>query len=245
MNLKKLMQHKKAKDVIKIDADTWMVLENKGWYIWSRKKGRKTQKIQLTNKTDTTLLKLLYLLAPTLAGIKPASTISITSEEREGRLSLITWKSGKHSIMQRLHPLRYISLIKGENRELILFYNPESLKRLLEREDVKRFFNRIGYPTDSISNFLKAIRERCKLINSIPPESGVILGIPLKDVLGYMEQQQTKPTAIKGWRIYGNPQPSLEVYRSYKKIQRKAIELIKLTSIDQAIDTLNRTKISA
>jgi len=90
MNLKKLMQHKKAKDVIKIDADTWMVLENKGWYIWSRKKGRKTQKIQLTNKTDTTLLKLLYLLAPTLAGIKPTSTISITSEEREGRLSLIT-----------------------------------------------------------------------------------------------------------------------------------------------------------
>ncbi len=76
----------------------------------------------------------------------------------------------------------------------------------------------------------------------LPPEIGIVLGIPLKDVKGYMSLAKDSVGIVRGWKMYGNPNKSLKVYKLYKEAQQRTTELIiKRMPMAQVIDKL-RTK---
>jgi hypothetical protein len=59
-----------------------------------------------------------------------------------------------------------------------------------------------------------------------PPEIGVFLGIPLKDVKGFMGLNSLQHTKYGMWRIYGDPAVSekrMNEYRSARNMIRRRL----------------------
>ena len=238
MSIKELVQRNAAEDVIKVGPDTWMILSKEGWYLWDKAQCNAPKKVPISKDIDIPVLKLIYLLSPTLMGIKPATTITIIAWKEERSLNLNTWRKHKREIMDQLYPIKELALIKKENSELVLFYNPLPLKRLLAERDISTFYQHLKYPLDSLGAFLENLKERCKVSGALPPESGVVLGIPLRDVKGYMGISKDSLCTVRGWKMFGNPDKSLRVYRLYKEAQQRTTELIKKMPLTQVIDEL-------
>ncbi len=238
MSLKELVQRNAAEDVIKVGTDIWMIFSKREWYLCDKTQGNALKKVPISGDIDIPILKLIYLLSPTLMGIKPATTVTIIAWKEEKRLNLNTWRKHKREIMDQLHPIKELVLNRKENSELVLFYNPSSLERLLAERDTSTFYQYLGYPLDSLEAFLGDLKKRCKMSGTLPPEIGVVLGIPLKDVKGYMGLTKDSVGIVRGWKMYGNPDKSLKVYRLYKEAQQRTTELIKRMPMTQVIDKL-------
>jgi hypothetical protein len=96
------------------------------------------------------------------------------------------------------------------------------------------FFEELGYPQDvEPEDFLETVVKRWRAKGRIPHEIGLALGYPVKDVLGYMGLVPLPCTGICGWRIYGNPEPSLSKSLEYKKARDKAVSFLSMSSVQE------------
>ena len=83
---------------------------------------------------------------------------------------------------------------------------------------MKRFLQGCGYESGSIE-YVFEVLERRYAASGCPPEIGIFLGIPLKDVKGFMGLSSLENTKCGMWRVYGNPAASerrMDEYRSAK-----------------------------
>ena len=85
----------------------------------------------------------------------------------------------------------------------------------------------LDYQNDiSPEEFLEEIGRRWRNTGMIPHEIGIALGYPIKDVLGYMGLMPLQCTGTCGWRIYGDPLPSLHRGHQYRRARKQAITFI-------------------
>ena len=150
-------------------------------------------------------------LAPTILGSKPSTVLSFMDSTYQSTLAI--WRQQgcdalKHTLLQFL-PLRCCPTL-----ETVLFYRPDALERCIADCQHKCFLRELGYPVDqSLDECLALLCDRFR--HSCPHEIGVLLGIPLKDVLGFMEKTELKLTYRKEWCVYGNPDISLTAMQKF------------------------------
>lgn len=98
---------------------------------------------------------------------------------------------------------------RGLSRKIVI-YDPRAVQRDLSAVPGWAL-RRLGYPASvDAGEFFRRIRARWRMSGAIPHEIGFGLGYPCKDVLGFMGLVSLDQTAECGWRVYGNPRPSLE-----------------------------------
>jgi hypothetical protein len=233
-----MIKHSTAKDIIKVESNTWLIFAQEGWYLWDRTQGDNLKRIAASSNVESLLFKLLYLLSPTLMGIKPATTITITNRGEDKCLNLGTWRRHRAEIMAHIHPLKDLTLLSRNRNELVMFYNAPVIERLLAKREVYEFYKRLNYPLDSIEVFLKHLRERCESRGSLPAESGVILGIPLTDVKSYMGLTTEKKSLTKAWNMYGDPSRSLKIYNMHREAQQTTLKLLRRMPVPRVINEL-------
>jgi hypothetical protein len=88
----------------------------------------------------------------------------------------------------------------------------------LKKRSVKRFLQGCGYESGSIEYALEVLEHRYAA-SGCPPEIGIFLGIPLKDVMGFMGLSSLENTKCGMWRVYGDPAASerkMDEYRNAK-----------------------------
>ncbi|KYZ77983.1 hypothetical protein AXX12_00095 [Anaerosporomusa subterranea] len=150
-------------------------------------------------------------LAPTILGSKPATVLSFRDSAYQATLAI--WRQHgcevlKNTLVQFL-PLRY-----GPNLEIVLFYRIDVLEKCITDDLHICFLRELGYPVDEgVDKCLALLHERFS--HSCPHEVGVLLGIPLKDVLGFMDRTDLQLTCRKEWCVYGNPDASLAVMGNF------------------------------
>lgn len=71
--------------------------------------------------------------------------------------------------------------------------------------------------------FLAEVARRWQETGDIPHEIGLALGYPIKDVLGYMGVLPLPCTCCCGWRVYGDPAPSLDRSRAFVAARQQAL----------------------
>lgn len=71
--------------------------------------------------------------------------------------------------------------------------------------------------------FLAEVARRWQETGNIPHEIGLALGYPIKDVLGYMGVLPLPCTCCCGWRVYGDPAPSLDRSRAFVAARQQAL----------------------
>ena len=155
---------------------------------------------------------LLRQLAPTLLGSKSATVLSLQDTPCCNAFS--AWRANGPELLQH-GPLEHLVLRELPDRTIVLFYRSASLKRILRRRCNRDFFLRRGYPlTLGLDATLLHLQKRFTEL-SCPHEIGLLLGIPLKDVIGFMQLRCPLHDCPGPWKVYCHPEGSTRLMRRF------------------------------
>lgn len=158
-----------------------------------------------------------------LLGCKPACTITFSCQNPQ-KNTLFLWNEYKDSMFKNTR-LKYMELFKSSSHNLVLFYDESRLKVLFEDHELKMFLYSLGYNMDStVEEILYELKKR--FINSFPHEIGVFVGLPLKDVMGFMGINGLKLACRKGWNIYGDIESSICIWQQYEICRNTVIKML-------------------
>jgi Protein of unknown function (DUF3793) len=155
--------------------------------------------------------RIVRCTAATIAGRKPA-TLMNNYNDNGGLLD--AWDRYRADIFS-ISEIDYYELKRTDKNAIVLFFNQNQLDELLKNESVNKFLSECGYKSDSIEHVLSMLRCRYATVGC-PPEIGVFLGIPLKDVKGFMGLNSLRHTKYGMWRIYGDPAVSEKRMNEYR-----------------------------
>jgi hypothetical protein len=168
-------------------------------------------------------------IAATIARKKPATLMTLSKIHN---MLFELWDKFSKELFYTNH-IDYHELRRNNISRTILFYHGPKMEELLNEKEIKQFLSDQGYKTDSLENVLSTLKNRYSSFQSsqmFPHEIGIFLGIPLKDVKGFMKLSSLPRAKISGkrWVIYGDLEISLEVMEEYKEAESKVRGLLSL-----------------
>ncbi|MCM0080668.1 DUF3793 family protein [Geomonas sp. Red32] len=156
--------------------------------------------------------------AEVLAGQKPANLLNLSNKRRScGRNLYLLWKNHGDALLSRSGLSAKVLDDRGHSL-LLMFYRPESLQALLDRNPVAALLARAGYPRPlDCRSALSHLQSRVIAGgHDFPHEIGVFLGYPLKDVVCFMGWGKAPFTCQGPWKIFGNPTESLRLAETHR-----------------------------
>lgn len=114
----------------------------------------------------------------------------------------------------------------GHSLKIILF-RTAAVDRRIAAASKKILHCVLKYPFGLDSAlFFAEVAERWHASGSIPHEIGIALGYPLKDVWGFMGISADSCSGSCGWKIFGDPEPSMKKKHRYEKARALASHYI-------------------
>lgn len=174
---------------------------------------------RFTNPLDCLTAHLMLECSETLAGIKPASLVSLVNRQRScGRNLYHLWQEHHDQLPASLPLLRFAVLQKSERAVLLFCYHPEQLETHLAHSGIRVLLGKAGYDTTRDSaGLLDELSRRIESRASFPHEIGLFIGYPAKDVAAFMGMVKLPFTCQGPWKIFGNPEKSLCLAGSFRR----------------------------
>lgn len=156
---------------------------------------------------------IIHCSAPSLCGIKPASLFSMNSEFfLNNRQILFAWRSS-FSKTKRF----FVTLKKENGRFLFFVYDKALLQKVCIQKNNIEYLKSKGYPVEKgFNSILRELINRLAHQENFPHETGLFLGYPLADVIGF-ETKNARDCLYSGfWKVYGDKQTSVNLMKKYK-----------------------------
>ena len=157
--------------------------------------------------------------APVLKGVKISN--------------LITMKPGGwRKIRAYLKKSRIICipLYADAEKEVLFLYRYEQLERHLKNREVREFLRSCGYESFEVASVLVRLRRRYRLYAGIskefPHELGVLLGYPVGDVQGFIDNRGENSLTSRYWKVYQNPKEAEKIFDLYDRVKEQALKEI-------------------
>ena len=157
--------------------------------------------------------------APVLKGVKISN--------------LITMKPGGwRKIRAYLKKSRIICipLYADAEKEVLFLYRYEQLERHLKNREVREFLRSCGYESFEVASVLVRLRRRYQLYAGIskefPHEVGVLLGYPVGDVQGFIDNRGENSLTSRYWKVYQNPKEAEKIFDLYDRVKEQALKEI-------------------
>lgn len=184
---------------------------------------------------------LTYNLATVIAKVKPASTLTLKNDDQN---TLLLWNKFGNEIIESLG-LRYYLLRCREDNITIIVYDKKVLWQYVNNPHNKRFLNNIGYYNlTNLDEYLCTLFKRFNKY-SCPHEVGLFLGIPLDDVVDFMECSDKKCLCCGYWKVFNNYTEAVRTFKNYDKLKNKTAEnIINGEKISTIVDIIRNTSLS-
>lgn len=157
--------------------------------------------------------------APVLKGVKISN--------------LITMKPGGwRKIRAYLKKSRIICipLYADAEKEVLFLYRYEQLERHLKNREVREFLRSCGYESFEVASVLVRLRRRYQLYAGIskefPHELGVLLGYPVGDVQGFIDNRGENSLTSRYWKVYQNSKEAEKIFDLYDRVKEQALKEI-------------------
>lgn len=111
----------------------------------------------------------------------------------------------------------FVPVKKDDNRILFFVYDKSLLKEVCTKKDNLVYLESKGYPVNKgFNSILSELIYRLAHQKNFPHETGIFLGYPLEDVLGF-ESNKAQGFIYSGfWKVYGNKQAAISMMNKYK-----------------------------
>ena len=166
---------------------------------------------------------IIYNTSLVTSGAKPASTLNIIKNNEKGTYDL--WCKYGEEILREIN-LMYTTLRENDTSKVILIYNKELLRKLLNKEEIKKLLINLGYDKQNNTNaYLNKLKDNYKVCNC-PHELGIFLGYPIDDVIDFIYKTNKKCLASKYWKVYNNYEYAKHVFYMYDMAKEFTIDNI-------------------
>jgi len=164
---------------------------------------------------------IAYAAAPTIKGVKPSALMRFTVT---GRNTLHLWNTFGNYICAK-YGLDSFVLKNGNTGILVLLYKRKLLMHYLNISRNQPLLEQIGYTTVSgLDDKLDFLKNRFEHL--CPHEVGVFLGIPIEDVLGFIENKGKNCLMCRYWKVYGDKRRAQLLFAAYDKARAGMLELL-------------------
>lgn len=170
---------------------------------------------------DYLLYKIRYDIAPTLAGIKPASLMTFVNQTRN---MYDLWDQHKDELCASL-TISYYELRRKDDRVIVLFYQDEALANCLSFWKNREFLLEQGYRASlEVKENLQDLKKRYEV--SCPHELGVFLGYPIEDVTAFIKNNGAPCLLCKYWKVYQDAESALRIFEAFDEEREKVIQSV-------------------
>lgn len=163
--------------------------------------------------------QLALQCAPLIAGLKVSNLLIISKENL-------------HQVRQILRgtDISYSILLVNGHKITILLYNRRELEEYLEDERVLNLFAELGYRKFSLDEILPVFQKRYRKYmednRNFPHEMGLLLGYPIEDVEGFIQNDGRNFLYIGYWKVYENLSEKLNLFRQFEIAKETLIHLV-------------------
>lgn len=182
--------------------------------------------------------------SPTLASLKPGNLFLY----RYSDLTYVKTELKKWKLALNTKGLDIVIMKECKKTQtlLIYLYRMKQIEAILKNENVQDFLKQLGYGEDrdekgqnggfQVKSFLAILSKKICLERDFPHEVGIILGYPLEDVIGFIQNSGQSYTLNGYWKTYGDPEVSKRKFNQftkctceYRKMFLKGKSIIQLT----------------
>ncbi len=180
-------------------------------------------------KTEQLEVKLALQCAPLIAGLK-VSNLLIISKKDEFRLLALIKNSGFCAY----------SLLQSDDKVTFLLFNRYQLENFLAASPVLHLLSQSGYTRFSLDEILRKFSLRYeKYMNNhecFPHEMGVLLGYPIEDVKGFIDNAGKNFLYSGYWKVYANVSEKVHIFNLFDNARKDIIkQIISGTAIEDII----------
>lgn len=164
-------------------------------------------------------IQLALQCAPLITGLK-VSNLLIVSAENERQVREIIGKSG----------ISYYKMLQTEEKVTFLLFRRKQLEEFLCRKEIRRFFQKEGYSVFQFGKILRTFQMKYETYmrerGAFPHEMGLLLGYPLEDVKGFMENEGKYFLYAGYWKVYENMTEKMRLFRKFEVAKETLISLV-------------------
>ena len=157
--------------------------------------------------------------APLMAGIK-ISNLLIVQNSNVGDVEKILEGT----------PITSDILYQTSRKTTFLLYRASEVKNYLNTEKVKEAMHQFGYEKMDLPSILKELSVRYHGYMSrreeFPHELGLLLGYPVEDVLGFIENRGQNFLYTGYWKVYGNVDEAVALFARFERVKEQMIRMV-------------------
>lgn len=163
--------------------------------------------------------QLALQCAPLIAGLKISNLLTISKSNLEAVREILNGTDISYTVL----------LVHGK-KLTILLYNRKELDTYLADENVQEMFLTMGYEEISLEKILPVFSARyqgyMEKNQDFPHEMGLLLGYPVEDVEGFIQNKGKNYLHIGYWKVYENLSEKLQLFRRFELAKETMIQLV-------------------
>ena len=163
--------------------------------------------------------QLALQCAPVIAGVKIANLLCI-NWDCEKKLNDVMCNSD----------MMICKLCTGKKGVTYLIYRKAELEKYILSEPVYAFLKSEGYTDFSLDSILNRFKLRYASYmdnhEDFPHEMGLLLGYPIEDVKGFVENKGKDYLYSGYWKVYENVNEKKELFKKYDKATEQVISMV-------------------
>lgn len=183
--------------------------------------------------------QLALQCAPLITGLK-ISNLLIVSKSDERLVRAILKRTG----------ISFYRLLTAGEKMMFLLFRRNQLEAYLKKPEVKQVFLSEKYQDFALGNILRSFQKRYEdYMNGgkqFPHEMGLLLGYPVEDVTGFIENDGENFLYSGYWKVYENMPEKVKLFDRFEHAKETLIQLLSNgLSISDIINIYEVTALSA
>ena len=155
---------------------------------------------------------IAFSAAPTIKGKKPSSLVSLSNSRK---CLPFLWKKYGSEVASELN-LEYFVIREQEDNILVLFFRRPMLTWYVNHKRNEPLLKEMGYDESlNLDQKLAVLKERFE--EFCPHEVGIFLGMPIEDVMGFIENKGQNCLLCRYWKVYHKPERAEFLFNIYDK----------------------------
>lgn len=163
-----------------------------------------------------------YHAAPVLENVKPA-VLLVFSSGKDNLKAL--WQRYRREMVKEI-PLDFYQLRTTSRSVMVLFYRQDAIDAVLKNPHHAVFLGEKGYePQNDFKKNLSMLRKRFQ--DGDFHEIGLFLGIPLHDVVGFIQRKDDEPLCWGCWKVYQDQEKARRLFALFEDARLRYLESIR------------------